>query len=113
MSSLFDSTLIAICVGAHGTANTACLKAMDAGTRQVGLRQNADLVQDKAVHLANYHVENNLSKDQFAALGAGVYLYKITRDKRLSLKMPTFGLCDRATSDITLDTYQLLLKWSF
>ena len=113
MSSIFDTTIIALCVGAHGNANTACQKAIDAGSRQVGLRQNVELVQDHAVHVANYQVEKNLSKDQFAALGAGIYLYKLARDKHLSVRTPTLGLCDRATTDLTLDTYQLLLKWSF
>lgn len=110
---LMSTAIIALCVNYQGKYNEACNKALDAGTRQAGIRQNVDMVENKANEIANQKAEVVIGKQGMGAIGSGVYVYKVVKDKSISFKVPTLGLCNSLTNHLTLNSLDLLAEWNF
>lgn len=113
MASLFGTYLVAACVSVQGQYHEACNKALDAGTRQVGIRQQVDNAEDKSLQLVNAKAENTIGKDGMWVVGSGFFVYKTARDKSLDFKLPTLGLCNSVTNHVTADSYNIKLNWNF
>lgn len=107
-----NTLIAAICLGTQGTFNEACQKSLDAGTRQVGVRAQVDAVQEKAF-LTVENIKSHLTKKGMVIAGAGVFLVSAASNKKLTLEMPTLGICSSAENEIALNEYRLNLKWTF
>lgn len=113
MASLFGTAIVAFCATtATGKYNDACTKAMDAGTRQVGLRQSIDKVEDGTVNYVNASAMKVTPKPIQEAVGSGLYVYKVARDKKLTFKVPTLGFCSSMTTELEPNRYALVLRWN-
>lgn len=114
MASLFSNAIVAFCAGtAQGQYNAACTSAVDASTRQVGWRQTADSTEDKTVQYVNTKVQQNAPKPLQDVAGTAGFLYKTAKERKLSFKLPTFGLASSVRNEITLNTYTLTIDWRF
>lgn len=114
MASLFGTAIVAICAGtATGQYNEACNKSIDAGTRQIGIRQTVDTGEDRTIQYVNTTVEQNTSKGVQSVMGAAGFAYKTARDKRVVFKMPTMGLASSVSNEISPDRYAITIKWNF
>lgn len=112
MTGLFGSAIIAFCMGAAtGSYNDACIHAMDAGTKQSGISQQMDSVEDKSVEIVNRHVIKTFGKETMSVIAAGGYIYRVAREGRVSFRIPTLGICSSLNNEITADSYKLLLEW--
>lgn len=112
MAGLFASAVTAFCVGvAPGTYNNACNHAIDAGTKQTGLRQNADRLEDFSVSKINQHVEKDLGRPVASTIAVGSYLYRVVNEKSITVRVPTLGICNSAKSQITPNSAKLMLEW--
>lgn len=111
MAGLFGSAIVALCMGAVGNVNDACTHAVDAGTRQTGIRQNVDMAEDKSVELINHQAMKAFGKQTMSVLVAGGYVYKVVKEKSLNFRLPTLGLCSSASNQVALDSYKLVLEW--
>lgn len=117
MASLLGSAIVAVCVGASGQAYEACTHAIDAGTRQMGIRQQVDSAEDNTVNYVNdrvvNRVVNSLDKEDLLILGAAGFVYKTAMDRKLVLKLPTWNLCDSLVNEISPVSYGIKIQWSF
>lgn len=118
MASVFGSAITAFCISAaSGSYNDACTHAVDAATRQVGWRQQVDYVEDKTLEVANKealrHAARVVGKEGITVLAAGGYVYRVVKEKSLSFRLPTLGLCNSVSNQITYDSYRLVLEWKW
>lgn len=111
MASLLGNAIIALCVSASGQYNQACNKALDAGTRQVGIRQDADALEDKSLDLAKITATKNLGPAPVAVATAGVYTYRVYKEKSIVFKLPNMGIADTISNQITDKSYKLNFEW--
>jgi len=111
MASLLGNAIVALCVSASGQYNQACNKALDAGTRQIGIRQDADNLEDKSLDLAKNTATTNLGPTPVAIVTAGVYTYKVYKDKSIVFKLPDIGIADSISNQITDKSYKLNFTW--
>lgn len=111
MPGLFGSMIAAVCVGTSGSYNSACTHAVDAGTRQVGIRQDVDRAESIAMKIVNMQASKTLGRDAMSAISAGSYVYHVTKVKSINLRLPTLGLCNSLNGQIGLDAYKLVLEW--
>lgn len=111
--SLFGSAIVALCMGASGNVNRACVSAIDAGTRQAGIRQSADMAEEDFVYRANAKAERELSRTQMQALGVAGFALRAAKDQKVAFRLPTLGVCNSLTNEITPSSYFIFMKWDF
>lgn len=111
MAGLSSTIIIAACVGAQGTANQACVNAVDAGTRQMGIRDTVDQIETNTVRYLDSEVQKQLNQDQLSALAIAGFVYKTAKEKKLTVNLPTLGVCDSVKNEITKNSYSLTLQW--
>jgi len=114
MAGLFSQAITAFCMSAASSAtyNNACNHAVDAGTRQVGIRQQVDGAEDKTTALVATKATDVAGKHVSMAVGAVGFVYKTYRDKSLVFKLPTMGICDSLSNQITPNSYILSFQWT-
>jgi hypothetical protein len=105
--------IIAACLNTPATYTTACNKAVDAGTRQVGIRQEADKYEDLTTKFADHEAQSLIGKKGVSVVGATVFIYKTTSEKKLKVDIPNFGICDQVSTELATDSQTLRLIWNF
>ncbi len=109
----FAMAIVAMCSQYEGTRyHEACLKAADAGSRQVGLRQNVDSTQDRANEMVTRKAENSLGHGVVEAATVGGFAYKCVSSKSVSFRVPTLGLADSIENRLGIGSYNVLFRWN-
>jgi hypothetical protein len=112
--ALIDSAISTVCsLLLSGTYNNACNKAADATTTKIGIKQED--IKDEDI-FQKYMLNQSyklVGKETVYTAGAGVYLYKIYSDKKVTIEIPNLGFCDSMHSDLSMTNYTLQFKWSF
>lgn len=85
MATLFGQAIAAFCIGtASGTYNDACNKAVDAGMRQMGVRQQVDNAEDKTNRILMGKADKTLGKESMSVMLASAFVYRTARDKAIT-----------------------------
>lgn len=113
MAGLLGQAIIAMCLGTSGQYNAACTHAIDAGTRQVGIRQEADNLEEKSVNLAKTKSTETFGPAPVVVVTSGVFVYKVIKDKSLQFKLPNVGIADTISNKITDKSYTLNFTWKW
>lgn len=111
--ALTEMFIVAACMNTPAMYNNACNKAADAGTRQVGFRQQADTFEDLTTKFVDKEAQSLIGKKGVSLVGTGMFLYKVNSDKKLKVDMPNFGLCDQISTELATDSQLLRLQWNF
>lgn len=108
------ATMIAsACISFSGTGHDACTKAAEAGAKQSGFEQTVDSAEKKVTQKADAEAKDLLGEDTVSVVGSTVFIAKTVVDKKVKVKLPTFGLCSSASTEIGVDKYSLKLEWGF
>ena len=109
---LLATAFTSVCVGLMpGTYDMACNKALEAGTKQTGIYQQSEQVENKSLEYVTEKGEKNLGKPVAVVLASGPFLYKSYKEKTLRFNVPNFGLCDRISNEITPNSYSVKFGW--
>jgi hypothetical protein len=115
---LIESLFTSFCLTVAGTNyNDPCSKAFDAGTRQVQLRQRFDGIEDDlskyTLDYALSNTEKATGKQGLSILGAGFFLAKTARERKLDFLLPNLGICQSLRGEIAPDSSGIKLEWRF
>jgi hypothetical protein len=113
MAGLFGQALVFMCVSTSGQYNTACNIALDAGTQQAGIKQQADNVENKSLDLAKKTAVDNLGTTPVAAVSSGVFIYNVYKARSIDFKLPNMGIADTVSNKITDKSYTLNFIWKW
>lgn len=113
MSNAMTTIIASACMGLSGSANDACVKALDAGSRQTGIEQDVNMAQKTIERKANKEAYVLIGHTGMEIAGGGIFITKAVIDKSVQFNMPTMGMCDRITNNVGHDKYFLLLEWGF
>ena len=111
MAAIFGSVVTAICLGVQGSYGPACNGAVDAGTRQLGIRQQIDNAEDKSVELTSKVIAKALGKQAMSVVATGGYIYRVAKERSIGFNLPTLKICDSLSNQITLESYKLNFEW--
>lgn len=111
--ALTEMFIVLACTNTPAIYTTACNKAVDAGTRQTGIRQQADKAEELTTKFADHEAQSLIGKKGVSVVGAGMFIYKTTTDKKLKVEVPNFGLCDSINTELATDSQMLRLQWNF
>lgn len=111
MSSLISAMIVSSCVGLTGSFKEACQKGIEAGAKQTGLEENVNKAEKRAEFLAHNQAVNLVGNTTIDIVGGTAFLYKTVTEKSIKLDLPTFGLCDNASSQIGDKSYYLNISW--
>lgn len=110
---LFSTAIMSFCIAtAPGQYNNACNSAVDAGTRQAGVRQQFDAAEEQTSQYVAKKAESVTPKTVQKVAGAGFFLYRTAQDKKVNFNLPTLGLADSLSNEITPNSYLVTFKWS-
>lgn len=104
--------IIVACVSTPAPYVDACNKVVDAGTRQIGLRQETDKIEELTTKLVDREAQSLIGKKGVSVVGTGMFIYKTTLDKKLKVDIPSFGLCDHVSTELAIDSQLLRLQWN-
>lgn len=110
----FAFAIAAMCAQYEGTRyHEACLKAVDAGTRQVGLRQGVDDVQNKVNQLVTQKARSTFGETTLKVVATGTVVVKTVNEKRFSFGLPTLGLANSINNEVGVQSYKIEFKWNW
>ena len=114
IGQLFGSAFLSICMGLSGSYNEACMKALDATTRQLGIRQKAEFVENRVNVVLNEQVVRRVPHKSMVMIGLVGFGYKTVKERKVGFKIPTFGVCSSARGEVSLNgDLSLNLNWNF
>lgn len=115
MTSLLSQGIASLCMGlaSSGQYSDACNKAIDAGTRQVGIRQEADKIENSTSLLVAKEANNTLGKDVVFFIGASAFVYNVQKGKSVTFKLPSLGIANSINNQIMPGYYRLNIQWNF
>lgn len=113
MAGLMSQVIMMACIGSAPAYNQACNKALDAATRQVGVRQQVDTAEDKTVQIVSHKAQTIVGNDVTSVVGVGGFILKTARDRSLNFGIPTLGLCSSLRNQIGVDSYAIMAEWRF
>lgn len=113
MAALFGSAILSICAGAQNNYYEACSKALDATSRQIGLRQEADSVEQRMRGIAEDNAKKYLGKESVATVAFVGFTYKSVKERQVTFKLPNLGLCNSVTSQVGTEQASLRMDWNF
>jgi hypothetical protein len=111
MASLFGSFIIAACIGTQGNFQEACTKAVDAGTRQVGLRQEFDTFEDNTYKFVENKVRKEVTPDGVYVLSSAAFAYNTVKKQKLVFTVPNLGICNQISNEIAPNSYLVVFRW--
>lgn len=101
------------CISFSGNGHEACSKAAEAGAKQSGFEQNVDLMEKNVTQKADKEARILIGTTTFDIVGGTVFIAKTVVDKSVKLNVPTFGLCDKISTQVAPNKYSLHLEWGF
>lgn len=113
MAQLFGSAILSLCVSMQGSYHDACSHAIDAGTRQIGLRQDADKLENGLMDYSKKQSEYYLGKDTMSVVGFAGFGYKVAKEQKVQFKLPNLGMCTSVNNEVTRDSYTIKFLWNF
>lgn len=113
MGQLFGSAFLTMCLGFQAQYNEACNRALDATSRQVGIRQQAEYVESRVNVVLDQEAHKRIGQKGMALIGAVGFGYKTAQEKKVAFKVPTLGICSSARGEIGVEQYTLNLNWNF
>lgn len=113
MAQLVGSAILTACLGLHGSYYDACSKAMDAGTRQIGLRQQADDIENRTRQFGEQQARKYIGKEGMSAIGFIGFGVKTVQEKKVAFKLPNLGLCSSINNEVGTDHYNIRFQWDF
>lgn len=98
-------------VAAPGQYNTACSKAVEAGTKQSGIYQLMDKTEQNQLTTATKTGQDLFGDEVVEVIAAGAYSYRVYNNKALRFKLPDMGIADSISNTITPNSYTLNFQW--
>ena len=114
MAGLLGQAIAMVCVSAATPQyNNACNKALDAGTQQAGIKQQYDNLENKSTELAKNKAISTFGSTPVELVSAGVYTYKVVKDRSVFFALPNMGLADKISNKITDKSYTINFSWKW
>lgn len=111
--AILESIIVASCVGMSGQAQDACNKALQAGSKQSGMEQSFDSYEQHQTKMLEQTAYDWFGKDAVGVVGGTVWVGKAVAEKKASVGLPSFGICNKMSAEVGQKASQLVLKWSF
>lgn len=111
---LLDTLIITSCMGMQsGQPQDACQKALQAGTKQSGVEKVANDQETAITKKADTKAKDLLGEQTYSVVGGTVFLAKTVSEKKVSLGLPTMGICNSIKAEVSDKQSQLKLEWKF
>jgi hypothetical protein len=111
--SILDSLIVFSCVGLSGQQNTACNKALEAGSQQSGFQQTVNNYEGHELKIFEKDAYDWFGRDAVDVVGGTAWVTKSLVEKRASVGLPNLGLCDNLVTEVDRNTAKLVFKWRF
>lgn len=108
-----EAIIIASCLGLSGNQREACVKALDAGSKQSGLERNVNQMEDRVSKQADTRARS-LVGDGGMEVGASLgFVAKAAIEKSATFRFPVFMPAMYLHTQIGAEKSMLGLEWKF
>ena len=91
----------------------ACNSFFNQSSKALQVSQTDEGIENYFTSKTQNELDNYLGKDIEKVGVGGYFVYKTYKSKEVDFRLPTLGLCDRASNRITENSYTLNLTWNF
>lgn len=106
--ALLDSMILTACMGMSGQSNDACVKALQAGTKQSGVEQNVSIYEKRQTKNLEYTANDWFGKQAVGIVGGAVWLGKSVSERKAA-----FGIYGPLHMEVGEKLTQMVFKWTF
>lgn len=106
--ALLDSMILTACMGLSGQSNDACVKALQAGTKQSGVEQNVNSYETRQTKGLEYKAYDWFGKQTVGVVGGAVWLGKSVSERKAA-----FGIYGPLHMEVSEKLTQMVFKWTF
>lgn len=111
---IIDTLIVTSCMGFQaGQAQDACQKALQAGSKQSGIEKVVNNKEQQITKKADQTAKEMLGETTVGVVGGTVFLAKTISEKKVSLGLPTLGMCNSIKAEVSDKQSQLKLEWKF
>lgn len=108
-----EAIIIASCLGLSGNQRDACVKALEAGSKQTGVEQKVNNIEDKVSKTADKDARAIVG-DTGMEVGASVgFIAKAAIEKSATFRFPVFRPAMYLNTQIGVEKSTLGLEWKF
>ena len=98
-------------VQTYANHQDACNAFITQSTQKIGLYQDTNGIESHYTVIANDTAKDNIGTAPMEIGGGLAYGYRAYRQKAVDFRLPTMGICDKASNHITPNSYSLNLTW--
>lgn len=107
---LMTALISMACSSAYQNHQDACSKFLEASSKQIGLFQTDERVENYYTLQAKEAASNTLGTGGTDAVGGSAYIYKVYRNKAVDFKLPNLGLADSISNHVDFNNYSYTLN---
>lgn len=108
---LIGLAIAAACQNTYANHQDACTHFLEASTKQTQIYQYDEKAENYFTTEATNFTVSNFGTETVDVVGSTVFVYKIYKNKSVNFRLPTMGICDKASNSITENSYSLNLSW--
>lgn len=108
-----QTIITASCVSLSGVAQDACNKALEAGTKQSGVEQNVNKIEDNVSKTADKQARSVVGNSGMDVAGGVAFIAKSVVEKSAIFALPTFGLNMSLKAQVGAEKSGLSLEWKY
>lgn len=102
----------ATCSSFTNVNTSACTHALEAGSKQTGLYQQEEQIENSFTLMAKSNADKYLGPQTQEVVGGAYYVYKTYKDKEINLRLPNMNICDSIDTKLTNNSMGLNFRWS-
>jgi hypothetical protein len=110
---LLNSLIMTACVGLSGQSKEACVKGLQAASKQSGVEKRADSFESHQTKIIENAAYDYVGKDAVQAVGGVGFATQSVVSKKASIGLPNLGICSKMSLEVNQNTQKLLLQWRF
>jgi hypothetical protein len=111
--SAMAALIVSTCMNSTDIDKSNCIRGLEQSIKEIGLYDDVDNFESYLQKRSLKEIVDVLGLDRVRTMGAAAYLTKTAIDKSVSIKLPTFGLCDSISTQAGVDRYGLRIEWKF
>jgi hypothetical protein len=112
MSDYFAPLLLSLCTGTVGNYHAACESSINSAYAQSGYQAQVSTFQGQVANFGK-HKEHEILGSNDTIANTLVATGMVVKQKKVDLSLPNLGLCDRFSTQLQPEKYQLKIEWKW
>lgn len=111
--SVMETLILTACMSTSGVSHDACVKALEAGSKQTEVEQNVNRAEDRVSRKADAEARELVGDTGMSAAASLGFVVKSVAEKSATFKFPVFTPQMYLSTQIGSEKSMLGLEWKY